>query len=339
MKKVRVVQIGVAHDHAVATFENLCRLTDCFEVIGYAVPEGDSDAHCVGEKAKPIFSEYPRLTVEQALSDPDLEAAVIETSEPKLTEYALLCAQRGLAVHMDKPGGLSSAEYERLISTVKERKQVFHTGYMYRYNPAITDLLERIDRGELGQILYVEAQMNCLHNAAKRKWLEQFPGGMTFFLGCHLVDLVYRIQGRPEQVIPMNTVSGLDGNCSEDQGMVLFRYPTGISMIKTTATEVGGFLRRQLVVVGTKATVELKPLEYRSGTPGEDSLCTDVTFTDDRKWHCTQKKTTVGPFGRYAAMLRDFAEIVRGKENPYSLEYELELYRLLMAACGVEEWK
>jgi predicted dehydrogenase len=33
---------------------------------------------------------------------------------------------------MEKPGGISLAEFETLIDTVKQSGKVFHTGYMYR---------------------------------------------------------------------------------------------------------------------------------------------------------------------------------------------------------------
>lgn len=44
--------------------------------------------------------------------------------------------------------------------------------------------------------------------------------------------------------------------------MVVFRYRNGISFAKSTAVEYGGFERRQLVVCGSKGTVELKPFEW-----------------------------------------------------------------------------
>ena len=40
------------------------------------------------------------------------------------------------------------------------------------------------------------------------------------------------------------------------------------------------------------------------------------------------------PYERYDAMMRNFAEMVRGKENPYSYDYELGLYRLILKSCG-----
>ena len=42
-------------------------------------------------------------------------------------------------------------------------------------------------------------------------------------------------------------------------------------------------------------------------------------------------------FFRYGAMMEGFAEIVRGeRENEYSLDYELALFKTLMKACGAE---
>jgi hypothetical protein len=36
-------------------------------------------------------------------------------------------------------------------------------------------------------------------------------------------------------------------------------------------------------------------------------------------------------------MMRSFAQMVLGeKENPWSYEYELQLYRIVLAACGVD---
>ena len=42
--------------------------------------------------------------------------------------------------------------------------------------------------------------MSCDHPLEKRKWLSSFQGGMSFFLGCHLTDLIYTLQGTPEEV-------------------------------------------------------------------------------------------------------------------------------------------
>ena len=56
---------------------------------------------------------------------------------------------------------------------------------------------------------------------------------------------------------------------------------------------------------------------------------------DNAYWHEDHEKQTRAPFDRYENMMRSFAEMVRGeKENPYTLDYELELYKILLCACG-----
>jgi predicted dehydrogenase len=225
-------------------------------------------------------------------------------------------------------------DFETLIKTVKKNCTVFHTGYMYRYNPAVIKLIQDIKGGKLGEIYSVEAHMNCMHKPEKREWLKKYKGGMMFFLGCHLIDLILRIQGRPEEILPLNCSTGTDGVTSEDFGMAVLKYKNGVSFAKTCAAEAGGFMRRQLVVCGSKGTVQLMPLE---GYTNSDNIYTDVREVSDDQFNWRndgiQYRTDEGD--RYDAMMRSFAEYAAGKkENPYSYEYELELYRTVLKCCG-----
>ena len=253
MRKLKVAQIGAGHDHAPAAIKTLKLQSDIYDLIGYAVVEGDEGMY---EANKAAYDGVNKMTAEEILNYPDLDAVVIETEDRRLTEFAIKAAEKGLHIQMDKPGSESDADFDRLIDLVEEKNLVFHTGYMYRYNPAVLKLKEDIKEGKLGEIYAVEAQMNCIHPVDKRKWLGNYPGGMLYFLGCHLVDLVYGIMGEPEEVIPLSTSIGTDGVTADDFGMAVFKYKNGVSFVKSTAVEIGGFERRQLVVCGTKGTVE-----------------------------------------------------------------------------------
>ena len=226
MKKIKIAQIGAGHDHATAAISTLKLQSDIYELVGYAVVPEDKEnlARFAYEGNKHFYSDVKKMTVEEILSYPGLDAVCIETEDRALTKYAKMAAEQGFHIQMDKPGGIDQKEFDELIDIVKEKQLIFHTGYMYRYNPAVKQLKDDIKSGKLGEIYAVEAQMNCLHEADKREWLGNYPGGMLYYLGCHLVDLVYDICGMPDEVIPLSTPIGKDGVSAEDFGMAVFKY-------------------------------------------------------------------------------------------------------------------
>ena len=335
MEKLKVIQIGTEHDHASSAMGSIRRQKDLFEVAGFVMPEEDTAS--VYEGAEKAYEGVPLLSLEEAFAVEGLEGAVIETSDKFLVKYARMAVARGLAVQMDKPGSGDADEFDLMMDEAEKGGKGFQLGYMYRFNPAILALYDAVNKGELGDILYVNAEMNCIHKPEKRAWLADYPGGMMHFLGCHLVDIIFRLQGEPEEVLAMNQPSGLDGVKADDEGFAVFRYPAGVSFARTTAVEKGGFMRRQIVVAGSKATWEINPTEYYRKTGDEKSLLTDFAVRSSDDWNDAGVRRTTDPYNRYDAMLRSFWEIARGeKENDYDPAYEKKLYRLLLKACGKE---
>ncbi len=330
MKKIKIAQIGTSQNsHGNAIWNSLLKQTDIFDVAGYVMPENEKEKF---PDSLECFKSYQELTIDDVMNDPEIEAVTIETEEVYLTKYAIMAANNKKHIHMEKPGGIGLFDFEKLINTVKLNNLVFSIGYMYRFNPIIKKTLNKIKNGELGKIYSVEAHMNCKHNRNTRQWLENFPGGIMFFLGCHLIDLIYQIQGEPLEVIPLNCSTGFDGVSANDYGMVIFRYPNGISFAKTCADEYGGYSRRQLVICGEKGTIEIKPLEMITN----GGLYTTINEIYSNGWADPWKKTDSDIYDRYDDMIKNFAYMVRGiKENPYSCDYELNLYKLLLKSCGI----
>ena len=333
MKKLRVVQIGTEHDHAAETFDTLRKMTDCFEVLGYCpIPE---DGTVKLEKRCEIYDGASRLDLEKVLSDPGVDAVVVETNDLSLTKYATLFLQKGVPVEMDKPGAPDSASFDAMMDLAAAKKIPIQLGYMYRFHPAIRELTEKIKAGELGDILYINAEMSCFHNPEKRAWLSDYPGGMMYYLGCHLLDVVLRIQGEPLEVIPLNDKSSMDGVKSFDQGCAVLRYPRGTSFVRTTAVERGGYRRRQIVAVGTKGACQIQPTEYGERKGDWCTLHSDVRYVFESAFIASQPVYTTPAFHRYKNMLTSFYELAAGqKENPYTTDYEKKLHRLILQACG-----
>lgn len=331
MRKIKIAQIGTSYNsHGNSIWLSLLKQTDIFDVVGYAFPENEREKF--PERAE-AFNGYREMTVEEILNDPEIEAVAVETEEIYLTKYALMVAEAGKHLHMEKPGGTDLKDFEKLIETLKSKSLTFSIGYMFRFNPKIKEAIEKAKKGELGKIYSVETQMSCKQTDEVRKWLGTFKGGMMFYLGCHLVDLIYQIQGEPLEIIPMNCSTGFAGINTEDYGMVVFKYEDGLSLIRTTGCERGGNQRRQLVICGEKGTVEIRPLEIY--IPENGLQYTTMSETYSEGWHEPWNISHSELHDRYDDMVRNFAEMVRGKENPYSYDYELALYKLVLKSCGM----
>ena len=141
-----------------------------------------------------------------------------------------------------------------------------------------------------------------------------------------------QIMGKPEKILPMNASVGFEDTKSEDYGFAILQYKGIPSFVKTCGWEIGGYERRQLVVCGTKGTVEIKPLEW----PGKSGQRTQKREILDSGWTSPSTYTWCEDMDRYDGMMASFASMVRGeKKNPYTLEYELELYKTVLQCCGV----
>ena len=329
MRKIRVAQIGTSrYGHGNSIFQAMVNQPDVFDIVGYVLPENEREKF---PKQLTLFRDYPELMLDEVLNDPTIEAVTVETEEIYLTKYALLAAEHGKHIQMEKPGGESLEMFERLIETVRRQGKIFHTGYMYRYNPVIMDTLARARAGELGEIVSVEAQMSGWWGEESTKWLTGLHGGMMFYLGCHLIDLVLLFQGEPERIVTFNKASRYYDTEAKDLCMAALEYPNGVSFVKTTQRERGGFLRRRLLVTGTEGVVDISPLEASINYPLQYTEYAEC-FSED--WNAPSPKQRHSPHDRFHNLMRAFAEMVAGeRENPYSYDHELMLYRTIRKCC------
>ncbi len=155
-EKIQIAQIGIGHDHAAGMIDTLRKLSEDYAIAGIAEPVEARQPNL----QTPTYREENHYTVEQLLQM-DLDAVVIETDEEYATEYAQLFADRGVAVHLDKPGSHGSAAFEKMVRTLQAKKLPFHQGYMYRYNPMILRAYNEIATGNLGDIYLLMRCCGC----------------------------------------------------------------------------------------------------------------------------------------------------------------------------------
>ena len=102
MKKIRIGQFGIGHNHGTARMRSLRALPEYFEIVGVAE---DDPAWKEKRGGLDAYAGLPMMSTAELLATPGLEAVLLETDGKDLLPSARLCAERGLHLCMDKPGG------------------------------------------------------------------------------------------------------------------------------------------------------------------------------------------------------------------------------------------
>lgn len=329
MERIKVGHIGTRHDHSRAKLDAIKKFPELFEVVGI-VPENEEVAKSfVCDK---VYGDVPVMTEEELFAVPGLKLVLCEGYELDSVAAAQRCIDHGFHVHLDKPGGEDIVAYEKLLRDAKRKGLVVQLGYMYRYNPAVLYAHDLINDGRIGELTGIGTEMSTMHDMRVNKLLSGFKGGVMFWLGCHLIDLIFNVAGTPDEIIPVNHHSDFIMEGVLDNTFALLKYPKFVATVRVNSTEVNGHDRRQFVICGRQGSVEIKPLE-----PPE------MTFSDRRMTgteaykHIKAVIPIAKPTGRYDVMVNDLYEYIMGtKENPYTYEYELQLQKLVLAACGFD---
>lgn len=327
MKRIRIGQIGIGHNHGGAKMATVRKFPELFDVVGYA----EENEEWIKKRAdKPCYEGLRRYSVDELIDKCD--AIMLESDVWDLDKYARLCVDRGKHIHMDKPAGILS-EFGEVLATAKEKGLVVQMAYMYRYNPAVLECFEHIKNGDLGEIYSINAEMSTFHSPNYKRWLKNFDGGIMYILGSHLVDLIVYMMGEPKRITSYLKHTGLDGIDLEDNNLAVLEYDKALARIFVSSVEVNGYGRRQLVVSGSKGTVNICPLERSMRMTYSDLSITSEPY-EDRKVE-VDLEDTVAADTRYDVMMRDFYDYVMGtKENPFTYEHDLLVQRVLDEIVG-----
>jgi predicted dehydrogenase len=319
--KIKIGQIGTKHAHAGGQLAELRKIAD-FEVVG--VVEPDETKRKRVEKSSD-YAGLPWLTEEQLLSTPGLQAVAVETEVAGLLNAAEKVVSAGLHLHLDKPAGESLPQFKLILETATAKKRLVKMGYMFRYNPAFQLMIRAVREGWLGDVFSVRAEMGKKVDDNERKKLLRYPGGSMFELGCHIIDSVHRVLGKPDAVSP-HIRKGADGLA--DNMLAVLDYPNAVAVVKSAIIEPDGGPRRQFIVCGTKGSCEIRPLE-----PPAMTLMLDAPHDRYRKG---TQEVEFGKAPRYAADWVDFAKAIRGEiEWEFKPEHDLAVQETVLRASGL----
>jgi len=144
--------------------------------------------------------------------------------------------------------------------------------------------------------------------------------------------IIVYLLGKPEKVHSFLKHTQLDGIDFPDHNLAVLEYEKALARVFVSSVEVNGFGRRQLMVSGSKGTVNICPLERPITMTYSDTAIADATY-EDRKILIPFEDNTAG--GRYDEMMQDFYAYIKGtKQNPFTYAHDYAVQEVLDEMVG-----
>lgn len=181
------------------------------------------------QKAAGQYGGRPMDDLEDALSDPKVDAVIIATPTDTHVEYIEHAARAGKPIYCEKPLDQSLDRVDRAMTALSTHQVPFMLGFNRRFDPDNSALREAVKRGEIGRL-------NMLMSWSREPSpppMEYVRASGGYFVDAtiHDIDLLCWIAGeRPEEVFSAGSCMfdeqiGAEGDF--DMTMTTLKMPSG----------------------------------------------------------------------------------------------------------------
>ena len=115
------------------------------------------------------------------------------------------CLRAGKHVLVEKPMALTESECVEMIVESKKQDRVLMVAYCMRFHPLVVKMKELLDSKAYGEVFQLSIWTEQLTERDAGHWSRSaatLGGGQFFSHGCHYIDLLLWMLGRPKACAP-----------------------------------------------------------------------------------------------------------------------------------------
>jgi predicted dehydrogenase len=176
-----------------------------------------------------------------AVEATDIDAVVVSTPHSELSAIASACLSAGKHVLVEKPGGRNLEEVSAVANAAEIGGRVAKVGYNHRFHPAVMRARQIVDRGELGQLMFIRGRYG--HGGRpgyEKEWRFESSisgGGELIDQGSHLIDLAQWFLGEFTEVGAALRTFFWDAKVEDNVFLTLSTVEGRIAWLHATWTE------------------------------------------------------------------------------------------------------
>lgn len=154
------------------------------------------------EKAQELGKKYGvsriYISEEELLRDPEVEAVYIASPVEAHKRQAMMAADYGKHVLLEKPLAMNVAEARELIRHCHDKNVQIGAGFMMRFGACAQKMRRELLNGTIGTPVSAYTQFTCWYPDTCGNWRltkEKSGGGTLMDLGVHCLDLLQFVTG------------------------------------------------------------------------------------------------------------------------------------------------
>src|SRR5262249_1746682 len=184
---LKLGMVGMWHTHASGIVRQVIEHPEEFVLVGFY----DPDPRVVADRRTEWEPMVPNFRVfdgpERLLREP-LDGVVVEGRVHENLKWARLALESGRPVMLEKPAGTDLAEYRRLIDLGQRKHLHVQMAYLFRYMPAVLELIRRVRQGALGRVYEFRGRLpkDLVSYRRFTEELRPYQGGIFFEMAGHL---------------------------------------------------------------------------------------------------------------------------------------------------------
>lgn len=221
----------------------------------------------------------------QMLADPAVDAVIIVTPDQTHREISVAALEAGKHVLCEKPMALTLDDCKAMIDAAAKAKTKMMVGQICRYTPGFVAAKNLIERGEIGELFFVETEYAHDYAHIDVEWRldplrHGFLGG-----GCHAVDLARWIAGDPEEVFAYANHKMLPNYPTDDCTIAVMKFPNNMLGKVFVSTGCKRSYTMRSVFYGSKGTIitdNTSPYMsvFKEGLGNGDTILQDIKGYD-----------------------------------------------------------
>jgi len=197
---------------------------------------------------------------EGVFSHPDVDIVYVATVHTTHAELSIAAMEHGKHVCCEKPFAINTAQAENVIATSKRTGCFFMEAFWSRFIPAVKQVIDRSQNGDIGEVRYIQADFAFRVDAQpeSRALNIDKAGGALLDIGVYPLFLAYSILGTPQRI---QASALFDDGGADLQTAMLLDYPSARAVLYC------GFESRSNMVAtvsGSKGRFVLHPVWHHA---------------------------------------------------------------------------